>query len=146
MNHNANASMIKRIMAAALALAIMLTTLGGYAPGWFSAFAEDGAALEGVASQDQYAAEAQGPSTGGTSGEEPLGEATSSVTADAVRPSPEGKAGKDAPAVQQPSPDREAGSAPAQAEAAPAADAPAQSDASAAHEPSPEGEGGSAAG
>ena len=32
-------SKARRIMA--LALAMMLTTLGGYAPGWFAAFAEE---------------------------------------------------------------------------------------------------------
>jgi hypothetical protein len=34
-------SKARRIMALALVLAMTLTTLGGYAPGWFSAFAEE---------------------------------------------------------------------------------------------------------
>ena len=34
-------SKARRIMALALALAMMLPTLGGYAPGWFAAFAEE---------------------------------------------------------------------------------------------------------
>lgn len=39
-------SKAKRLMAMALVLAMMLTTLGGYAPGWFRAFAEEAGAEE----------------------------------------------------------------------------------------------------
>ena len=36
-----NMKLAKRIMALALVLSMMLTTLGGYVPGWFTAFADD---------------------------------------------------------------------------------------------------------
>ena len=39
MKHNMKLAM--RIMALALVLSMMLTTLGGYVPGWFTAFADD---------------------------------------------------------------------------------------------------------
>ena len=39
-------SMAKRIMAMLLVLSMMLTTLGGYAPGWFRAFADEAGAEE----------------------------------------------------------------------------------------------------
>ena len=167
MNHNANASMIKRVMAAALVLAMMLTTLGGYAPGWLSAFAEDGAALESAAPQEQNTSEAQEPSETGASdeGTSDAGisdagtsdEATSSASQSSA-PSPEGKteegasaqegvsAQVNASAAQQPSPAGEGGSASALTEGVHEANASTQSDASAqdqttseAQEPSPLG-------
>ena len=57
---NNTKSMAKRIMAMMLVLTMMLTTLGGYAPEWFAAFAEDAAQAE-EAPQDQPASDGRHP-------------------------------------------------------------------------------------
>ncbi len=100
MNHTKN--MTKRIMAMVIALSMMLATLGGYVPGWYTAFAEDAAAQEQPApeQQEEKPAEQQevpeqeekpGEKTPAEQQEIPKQETTSSVSADA-EPASQGSA------------------------------------------------------
>ena len=59
-------SKAKRFVAMALTLAIMLTTLGGYAPGWFAAFAEGEAAQTEVKPQENAPSEPEEEKKGET--------------------------------------------------------------------------------
>ena len=62
-------SKARRIMALALVLAMTLTTLGGYAPGWFRTFAEPDTQEQAVPTEpapaETAASEQEGNSTGG---------------------------------------------------------------------------------
>ncbi len=74
-------------MALALVLAMILTTLGGYAPTWFSAFAEDAAAQPETAPVDDPASD-QEEETPVANDASPEGEASGEETSEAVGPSP----------------------------------------------------------
>ena len=75
----------RRIMALALVLAMTLTTLGGYVPTWFSAFAEDAAAQPETAPVDDPASDQEEEMTAANDAS-PEGEASGEETPEADEP------------------------------------------------------------